>query len=194
MNIESEVFVPKRTESSQNPFGHAALSSDKPLKSPSLQDIPDEVIVEDSMYDTVISNTSFTDLRSPMHDIIKFLIYTQYEVYEYAQPYYEQILKKMYNGVLKVYETYLNEISSVSRVMGLQILFEFECLLDLINSLLDKNEIALAKKCKQRIYGLFDKDNAKDEGQVLSGEEIGEKNKQIKAFKARFRILFGSFE
>jgi hypothetical protein len=92
------------------------------------------------------------ELRLPMIDITKYLVYVQCELYEYAASYYGKVIKQIYHNVLTSYEQQLKPADLRSRRLALQQLFEFEFLLDMFKAGLEQPQLDIAARCKDTLW------------------------------------------
>lgn len=160
--------------------------------------LDDQMLFEERDYDKKLvdeSATPFSELRLPVYDILKFLVYSQCEVCECAAPYYEQIIKRLCKNVIAAFSKYLPAVESMPRAMGLQLLFEFEFLADVFQRTLDAEQDSATAKCRRTIWMLINgsREEVDNEGEVLTGSEMAEKAKQLKVIRYKSGITLESF-
>eukprot|EP01022_Parablepharisma_sp_SALTPOND_P028388 TRINITY_DN70892_c1_g1_i1.p1 TRINITY_DN70892_c1_g1~~TRINITY_DN70892_c1_g1_i1.p1 ORF type:complete len:1387 (-),score=162.12 TRINITY_DN70892_c1_g1_i1:4251-8411(-) len=204
---KSTIFGSSKVKQSQcNPFGQAEDKSEKPPLPSRVHTrsiilaLEDQMLFEEDEYDKKLlyeSTVPFSELRLPLYDIIKYLVYTQCEIYEYAEPYYTRLTKKLCHNVLLAYEKFLASIPPLARNVGLQILFEFEFLLEIFKGEFQKEQEETVMKCKKVLWKAIGAEGKKPEAiseeNALTDDEIAEKKKQLKVLKYKSGVTLQSF-
>lgn len=209
---KSSVFANPLKQSGINPFGKNDPISPKDAQLPVLSknvsksiilSMDDQMLFEEEAYDKKLideSSVPFTELRLSVYDIIKTLVYTQCEIYEFASVHYDRLIKKLCLGVMQIFEKGLNSVTqqSISKAAGLQMLFEFDYLLECFKEIVDLSEISTKiHKTLWKIIAVGSKSGSApeitDEKQILSESEIEEKTKQLKVLKYKSSVTLQSF-
>ena len=160
--------------------------------------LDEQMLFEEKDYDKKLTDESanpFSELRLPVYDIIKYIIFSQCEICECANPYYDQIIKKLYKSVIAAFNKYLPAVESMSRAVGLQLLFEFEFFVIAFQNIIISEQDTIIFNCKKLIWMLINgsREEVDNEGEVLTKNEMEEKTKQLKVIRYKSGITLESF-
>eukprot|EP00831_Metopus_contortus_P030451 TRINITY_DN24966_c0_g1_i1.p1 TRINITY_DN24966_c0_g1~~TRINITY_DN24966_c0_g1_i1.p1 ORF type:complete len:180 (-),score=17.84 TRINITY_DN24966_c0_g1_i1:125-664(-) len=141
--------MPLTNISSTNPFGTAESVVDfSPLqKSKSsirtIIDLDQDMLFEEKEFNEKLLIEPMVDLRLPLYDVIKYLVYIQCELCEFASGSYSRLINSIYDGILQIFNHSISKLKSAPRNALLQLLFEFEFLVKVTQI----NESSTASKC-----------------------------------------------
>jgi hypothetical protein len=159
--------------------------------------LDEQMLFEEQDYDKKLTDESanpFSELRLPVYDMIKYIIFSQCEICECNNSYDEQIIKRLYKNVIAAFNKHLPAVESMPRAMGLQLLFEFEFLVNVFQSVITSEQDTAIYKCKKHIWMLINgsREEVDNEGEVLTKNEMEEKAKQLKVIRYKSCITLES--